>query len=187
MSRYNDGTRHEAVVKVKDGITGMGEITATKYYINANGQWPPIRVCRYEVRIDVAEGENYTAATEVNGGSSWTFTIGKGAQAVNVPTGKTIVNNDKPVDISGWANVTGVENGETPGALTYELDVTAPAGVTLIDGKLTVPKSVAKDTVITIKATAAATNDYNKAEKTFNVMVTDKRPVNLPVSMLGWI
>ena len=180
-----DGNQHGAEVTVKDDITGMGEITATKYYINANGQWHPVRVCRYEVRIDVAEGTNYTAATEVAGGLSWTFTIGKGTQTVHVPAGKTIVKNGIAMDISDWASVTGVENGETPGALSYALDGSYP-GVTLTEGKLTVQQIVAKGTVITIKATAAATDDYNEASETFTVTVADKQPVNLSVSMDNW-
>ena len=180
-----DGNRHGAVVAVKNGITGMGEITATKYYINANGQMDPVKVNRYEVRIDVAEGTNYTAATEVTDGSSWTFTIGKGTQTVHVPAGKTIVKNGIAMDISDWASVTGVENGETPGALSYALDGSYP-GVTLTEGKLTVQQIVAKGTVITIKATAAATDDYNEASETFTVTVADKKPVDLSVRMTGW-
>ena len=179
-----DGNRHGAVVTVKNGITGMGEITATKYYINANGQMDPVKVNRYEVRVDVAEGANYTAATEVTDGS-WTFAIDKGTQTVHVPTGKTIVKNGKGVDISGWASVTGVENGQATGALSYALDGSYP-GVTLTEGKLTVKQIVAKDTVITIRATAAATDDYNEASETFTVTVADKQPVNLAVSMDNW-
>ena len=180
-----DGNQHGAVVAVKDGITGMGEITATKYYINANGQMDPVKVNRYEVRINVAEGANYTAATEVTDGLSWSFTIGKGTQTVHVPAGKTIVKNGIAMDISDWASVTGVENGETPGALSYALDGSYP-GVTLTEGKLTVQQIVAKGTVITIKATAAATDDYNEASETFTVTVADKQPVNLSVSMDNW-
>ena len=181
-----DGSRHGAVVTVKNGITGMGEITATKYYINANGQMDPVKANHYEVRINVAEGTNYTAATEVTDGS-WTFAIDKGTQTVHVPTGKTIVKNGIAMDISDWANVTGVENGETPGALSYALDGSySGSGVTLTEGKLTVAKIVAKGTVIKIKATAAATDDYNEASETFTVTVADKQPVNLAVSMDNW-
>ena len=113
------------------------------------------------------------------------FTIGKGDQTITVPSGKTIVKNGEPVNISGWASVAGVQNGTDPGALSYALDGTYD-GVTLIDGKLTVPERVAKDTVITIKVTAAGTDNYNKAEKPFTVKVTDKQPVNLSVSMDNW-
>ena len=180
-----DGNRHGAVVAVKDGITGMGEITATRYYMSSNAYMDPVKVNRYEVRIDVAEGTNYTAATEVTDGS-WTFAIDKGTQTVHVPAGKTIVKNGKGVDISGWANVTGVEGGQATGALSYALDGSYP-GVTLTEGKmLKVQQIVAKGTVITIKATAAATDDYNEASETFTVTVADKQPVNLSVSMDNW-
>ena len=180
-----DGNRHGAEVTVKGGITGMGEITATKYYMSSNAYMDPVKVNRYEVRINVAEGTNYTAATEVTD-RSWTFAIDKGTQTVHVPTGKTIVKNGKGVDISGWANVTGVEGGQATGALSYALDGSYP-GVTLTEGKmLKVQQIVAKDTPITIKATAAATYDYNEASQTFTVTVADKQPVNLAVNMDNW-
>ena len=180
-----DGNRHGAEVTVKGGITGMGEITATKYYMSSNAYMDPVKVNRYEVRINVAEGTNYTAATEVTD-RSWTFAIDKGTQTVHVPAGKTIVKNGKGVDISGWANVTGVEGGQATGALSYALDGSYP-GVTLTEGKmLKVQQIVAKDTPITIKATAAATYDYNEASQTFTVTVADKQPVNLAVNMDNW-
>lgn len=114
------------------------------------------------------------------------FTIGKGTQTVHVPAGKTIVKNGKEVDISGWANVTGVEGGQATGALSYALVGSYP-GVTLTAGKmLKVQQIVAEGTVITIKATAAATDDYNAASETFTVTVADKQPVNLSVNMTGW-
>ena len=180
-----DGNRHGAVVAVKDGITGMGEITATRYYMSSNAYMDPVKVNRYEVKIDVAEGTNYTAATEVTD-RSWIFAIDKGTQTVHVPAGKTIVKNGKGVDISGWANVTGVEGGQATGALSYALVGDVPAGVSLTEGKLTVQQIVAKDKVITIKATAAATDDYNEASETFTVTVADKQPASLSVRMTGW-
>ena len=179
-----DGNTKSPDIKWASGVSGMGKIGMCCY--NEDGEFVlPKDAGTYTVKINVAEGTNYTAATEVTDGS-WTFTIGKGTQTVHVPAGKTIVKNGIAMDISDWANVTGVEGGETPGALSYALDGSYP-GVTLTEGKmLKVQQIVAEDKVITIKATAAATCDYNEASETFTVTVADKQPVNLSVSMTDW-
>ena len=58
-------------VTAKEHIVGMGEITV-KYY-DANGELViPVNVGAYTVKIDVAEGTNYNAATDVELGA---FTI----------------------------------------------------------------------------------------------------------------
>ena len=58
-------------VTAKDHIVGMGEITV-KYY-DANGELViPVNAGAYTVKIDVAEGTNYNAATDVELGA---FTI----------------------------------------------------------------------------------------------------------------
>ena len=182
---YN-GNAKIAAVKAKDGVTGMGNITV-KYFKDDEPVAEAKEVGNYTVKISVDDtGNNYHATTEDLTKGEWKFTIGKGTQTVNVPTGKTIVKNGKEVDISGWATVSGVEGGQATGALSYALVGSYP-GVTLTEGKmLKVEKIVAKDTVITIKATAAATDDYNEASQTFTVTVADKKPANLSVSMTGW-
>ena len=182
---YN-GNAKIAAVKAKDGVTGMGNITV-KYFKDDEPVAEAKEVGNYTVKISVDDtGNNYHATTEDLTKGEWKFTIGKGTQTVNVPTGKTIVKNGKEVDISGWATVSGVEGGQATGALSYALVGSYP-GVTLTEGKmLKVEKIVAKDTVITIKATAAATDDYNEAGEPFTVTVADKQPANLSVSMTGW-
>jgi len=67
-----DGTEKPANVVVKDGITGMGEITV-KYYQNGT-EVTPINAGTYTVKIDVAEGDDYAAATDIEVG---TFEITK--------------------------------------------------------------------------------------------------------------
>lgn len=66
-----------ATVVVKDVILGMGEVTV-KYYQD-DKEVAPINAGIYEVKINITEGANYTAATDLTD-STWTFTIEKIAQ-----------------------------------------------------------------------------------------------------------
>ena len=77
-----------------------------------------------------------------------------------------------------------MEGGKTPGTLSYTL-IGNPVGITLVNNKLKADPGTTEST-FEIKATAAATNDYNEASQTFTVTVTDKKPANLSVSMTGW-
>ncbi len=70
---YN-GEGKTATVTAKDGIAGMGEITV-KYYKDGNQVASPIDAGTYTVKVDVAEGTNYSAVTELEIGS---FTIDDG-------------------------------------------------------------------------------------------------------------
>lgn len=70
-----DGEPKEATVTVKPGITGMGEITI--HYYDSDGNLldsPPFNAGKYTVKIDVAEGSHYTAATGLTD-ESWAFEI----------------------------------------------------------------------------------------------------------------
>ncbi len=71
---YN-GEQKEARVTAKPGITGMGEITI-HYYDSAGNliDSPPVNAGKYTVKIDVAEGSNYIAATGLTD-ESWAFEI----------------------------------------------------------------------------------------------------------------
>ncbi len=72
-SAVYDGTAKSASVVARDGIIGVGEITNTKYYQNGT-EVTPINAGTYTVKIDVAEGDNYDAATDIEVG---TFEITK--------------------------------------------------------------------------------------------------------------
>ena len=79
-----DGTAKTAIIEAKSGIVGMGAITV-KYY-DANGSQltgAPINAGTYTVKIDVAEGDNYEAVTDLEIGS---FTIAKATPVVTAPT-----------------------------------------------------------------------------------------------------
>lgn len=71
-----DGTPKEATVTVKPEITGMGEITAIKYFDETDSQLeePPAAAGTYQVKIDVGPGDPYTEAENLTD-PSWTFTI----------------------------------------------------------------------------------------------------------------
>ena len=98
--------------------------------------------------------------------------ITQARQTISVPQDKTLVKNGAGVDISQWVSVSGVEGGSPAGALNYALDGNSP-GVTLTGSTLTAAKNTTADTV-TIKVTAAATQNYEGAEATFSVKLSDK-------------
>lgn len=100
--------------------------------------------------------------------------ITKAPQTISVPQDKTLVKNGAGVDISQWVSVSGVEGGSPAGALSYALNGNYP-GVTLTGSTLTAAKNATADTV-TIKVTAAATKNYESAETTFSVKLSDKLP-----------
>ena len=175
-----DGHAKSATVAAKTGINGMGNITV-KYFKDGTEVTEAKDAGDYTVKANVTEGDNYNAASDLTD-SGWTFPIGKGDQTITVPTGKTIVKNGIAVDISDWASVTGVENGTAPGALSYALNDTSLTGVTLDENNKLIVKSTSSATTVTIKVTAAATDNYNKAEKTFDVTVVDKTRATVTIS-----
>jgi hypothetical protein len=104
------GTAKTATVTTNDGISGMGTITI-KYYQDGV-EIEPINAGTYSVRINIADGGNYTSADSITDGS-WVFTIEKISQAPisieNIPG--SITYGDKPFTISttggsGTGNVT---------------------------------------------------------------------------------
>ena len=73
---YN-GSQKVATVTATSGIEGMGKITV-KYYNSAGTKLTsaPTNVGTYTVKIDVAEGDNYEAKTDITAGT-WKFIITK--------------------------------------------------------------------------------------------------------------
>ena len=70
-----DGNEKTATVVVKDGITGMGAITIKYYGANeALLTETPKAEGTYTVKINVTEGTNFVAATEITS-DDWKFTI----------------------------------------------------------------------------------------------------------------
>ena len=78
-----DGTKKEATVEPKDGITGMGEITINYYDSSLNKLLSaPIDAGTYIVKIDVAKGDNYNAKKDITA-DEWTFTIEKAEPTIS--------------------------------------------------------------------------------------------------------
>ena len=107
-SAVYDGTAKSANVVVKDGITGIGQITNIKYYQN-DIEVTPVNAGTYTVKIDVAEGDLYAAATDIEVG---TFEITKATPpALTIPTATTITYGEKlsasTLSDSSWAWVDG--------------------------------------------------------------------------------
>lgn len=76
---YN-GSARTAEVAAMSGINGMGEVTTVKYYQGETAV-QPINAGVYTVKIDVAEGTNYTDAKNLTT-DDWTFTIISGGEVV---------------------------------------------------------------------------------------------------------
>ena len=100
-----DGTARTAVITVKDGIVGMGDITEVLYY-NESGQKidQPVDAGTYTVKITVAEGDNYAATdSELEVGS---YTIRKAIPTVTKPTATAITYGKTLADstlTTGWS------------------------------------------------------------------------------------
>ena len=83
-----DGSNKTATVDAASGVTGLGTITV-KYYSDDSRttEAAPKNVGTYYVGATVAEGENYTASTDVLYGDGWTFEITKSTpSAPSAPT-----------------------------------------------------------------------------------------------------
>ncbi|KKB49673.1 hypothetical protein HMPREF1212_02832 [Parabacteroides sp. HGS0025] len=70
---YN-GNKKAATIKANDGLMGVGNITLKYYKESETAPVDPTEVGTYTVKIDVAEGDNYNSANDLNV-PEWTFTI----------------------------------------------------------------------------------------------------------------
>lgn len=93
-----DGSARTAAVAARAGIAGMGGVTV-KYYRNGVKVEQPADVGTYNVRIDVAEGNNYDAAADLTD-DSWTFTIHRAAYGDRTVNGSAMYDNNGTVDLS---------------------------------------------------------------------------------------
>ena len=170
-----DGTKTATINGVTFGGLVPGEVLTTDDYQITDAQFNSANVSdAKKVTVTVAlkvtdKAKNYTLTSPTYGQAA---TISKATQNISVPQDKTLVKNGAGVDISQWVSVSGVEGGSPAGALNYALNGTYP-GVTLTGSTLTAAKNATADTV-TIKVTAAATQNYESAEATFSVKLSDK-------------
>ena len=85
-----DGNPKEATISTKSGITNMGNITVKYFQGDAKLTGAPKDAGTYIVKIDIAESQNYHAATNLSDLASWTFTINPASEAPGYTTQTTI-------------------------------------------------------------------------------------------------
>ena len=85
-----DGNPKEATISTKSGITNMGNITVKYFQGDAKLTGAPKDAGTYIVKIDIAESQNYNAATDLSDLASWTFTINPASEAPGYTTQTTI-------------------------------------------------------------------------------------------------
>ena len=132
----------------------------------------------FKATFTPTDGDSYKTVT----GIDVTVTVTQADQTITI-TGeskKTIIHNGKPYSIDYATALGGA-------AITYSLESTIE-GVSLgADAKtLAVQPAVEADTVITIRATAAATENYKETCTTFVVTVAAKSDIELTITMEGW-
>lgn len=116
-----DGQAKAAIVKLKDGLTGVGNITV-KYYKNGTIEpVNPTEVGTYTVKIDVAEGDNCKSTSDLTT-PEWTFTIlPKSDPPVNPPVDPD--DPDDPAPVHYTVTLPAVEGATTdPAAGSYEVE-----------------------------------------------------------------
>ena len=99
---YN-GQAKTASVSVKSGVSGMGT-PAVEYYSGGAKIDSAVIVGTYTVKLNVPEGDNYSAATLTD--ASWTFSIAKATPGYDKPTGLTATYGDTLASVKlpdGWA------------------------------------------------------------------------------------
>lgn len=130
------------------------------------GEAKPVTVKDYA--LTGTDAHNYTLKEQPQ---NVTVTITQATQTITA-TGRTVIKNGVPVDITHWASALG--------AVTYWLE-NAPAGVTLSGNMLTVsPKTTAS--TFSMKVIAAATANYAAAETTITVTVTSKSDAGVSIT-----
>ena len=130
------------------------------------GEAKPVTVKGYV--LTGADAANYTLKEQPQ---NVTVTITQATQTITA-TGRTVIKNGVPVDITHWASALG--------AVTYWLE-NAPAGVTLSGNMLTVsPKTTAS--TFSMKVIAAATANYAAAETTITVTSKSDAGVSITVT-----
>ena len=70
-----DGNPKKVTISPKSGIIDMGAITVKYFKGDAEVPGAPKNAGTYIVKIDIADSQNYNAATDLSDLASWTFTI----------------------------------------------------------------------------------------------------------------
>lgn len=146
---YN-GTQKTATVttNLTGGKTGMGAVTVKYYSGTTLLSSAPKDAGTYTVKIDVAEGTNYTAATDLTS-SSWTFTIAKAtpqASDFTFTPPSNLVYNGTPKTASVTTNLTGGKTGMGTVTVKYYSGTTLLSSAPQNAGTYTVKIDVAEGT-----------------------------------------
>ncbi|MEA4919530.1 MAG: S-layer homology domain-containing protein [Clostridiaceae bacterium] len=169
------GTAKPATVMAKGGISGMGAFTA-RYYLDGV-ETVPTNAGTYTVKIDIEQGYNYAAASDITD-SSWAFTIAKVSQA---PLSVT----NKPSGVIYGDNFTlATTGGNGAGAVTWAVTSGSSATVDEDTGAVTI--TGVDETTIT--ATKAADGNYTDAVTDTYTFTPAKRliTVEAPSATGGW-
>ena len=155
-----------------------GNTPGTWTWENGNQDVGDVGGHTFKATFTPTDGDSYKTVT----GIDVTVTVTQADQTITISgeSKKTIIHNGKPYSIDYATALGGA-------AITYSLESTIE-GVSLgADAKtLTVQPAVEADTVITIRATAAATENYKETYKTFIVTVAAKSDIELTITMDGW-
>ena len=166
-----DGNAKTVTVAEMSGIKGMGSVTA-KYYQDEKEVKEPVNAGDYTFKIDVAEGNNYTAAdgltndewmftiarndtpptVEWSGNKTYTYTGEQITPEVTVKVGDTILVKDTDYTIAYGANTTA---GKDAGKVTIQAkgnygftDVVKNFDIEKADPKLSFKESTVAKTYI---------------------------------------
>ena len=162
-----DGSAKTAKVAARAGIAGMGGVTV-KYYRNGVEVEQPADVGTYNVRIDVAEGENYDAAADLTD-DSWTFTIAANETAPAVTlSGDTTYTGGQitPVPTVKIGNTKLTEGRDYTVAYGENRDVSTGGTVTITAMGNYAFSAVAESFAITPKAVTVS--GITAGDKTYN-------------------
>lgn len=170
------GTVKTAAVTAKDGISGMGAVTVKYYDEDGAVVDAPTNAGTYTVKINVVQGDNYAAASDVTD-NAWSFTIEKAAQA-------TLTITNKPAGVVTYGDSFKLETagGSGTGAVTW-----TPGGSATVNedtGEVTIT-GVGETTITATKAADANYADVVTATYTFTParrLIT----VGAPSATGGW-
>lgn len=153
-----DGQPKQAQVQAKSEITGIGAITV-KY----NGsETAPTDAGTYTVTFDVAASADYAVATGLSAGS---FTIAKATPTITAKDLSVMINHSTALGAS-----------IDPAGLTLSYD-SKDTGIATVDQGGNVTGKAVGSTTITVSF--EGDNNYNAAERTVQVTVTDKTPIEV--------
>ncbi|PKM71533.1 MAG: hypothetical protein CVU91_13345 [Firmicutes bacterium HGW-Firmicutes-16] len=175
LSLDYSGTDKTATVTANGGISGMGAVTV-KYYLGAV-ETTPTNVATYTVKIDIAQGANYAAATDITD-DAWTFTIAKVAQ-------DSLSITEKPASIIyGDTFTLATTGGSSSNAVTWAVTAGTSADVNESTGVVTI--TGVGETTIT--ATKAADGNYSADVTDTYTFTPAKRLITVaaPSATGGW-